>query len=164
MKIYLASDHAGFALKKQLLEYLEGAGFEVADCGPKQFVEGDDYPDYISLAAAEVSKNPKEARAIVIGLSGQGEAMVANKFPRVRAGIFYGAPLGAGIRGQEIVKLLREHNDANVLSLGAKFMTPEDAERTVDIFLSTEFSNESRHARRIEKIIDIEKKNGILPL
>ncbi len=153
MKIYLASDHAGFTLKKHLGEYLRSAGFEVSDMGPATFEPHDDYPDFISLAAQEVAKNPTEARGIVIGLSGQGEAMVANKFANVRAGVFYGG-------SEEIIQLLREHNDANVLSLGAKFITPADAKRVVDIWLSTAFSNEPRHARRIEKIRDIERKHG----
>jgi ribose 5-phosphate isomerase B len=151
MKIYLASDHAGFELKKRLSEYLEGAGFNVTDCGPKQVVEGDDYPDWVALAAKEVSKNPEEARGIVVGLSGQGEAMVANKFPRVRCGVFYGG-------SEEILKLLRQHNDANMLSFGAKFISPEDAEKAADMWLSEQFSNDPRHARRIEKIIEIEKQ------
>ena len=154
MKLYLSSDHAGFALKKHLTEYLIGAGFDAIDAGPATFAPHDDYPDFISLTAREVAKNPTETRGIVIGLSGQGEAMVANKFPNVRAGVFYGGP-------EQIITLLREHNDANVLSLGAKFLTPSDAERIVDTWLVTAFSNEPRHARRIEKIREIEKENGI---
>ena len=154
MKIYLSSDHAGFALKERLVGYLESAGFEVADLGPAVFNEHDDYPDFISLTAKEVAKNPTGVRGIVIGMSGQGEAMVAGKFAGVRAGVFYGGP-------EEIVRLLREHNDANVLSLGAKFLSAEEAERAVSVWLETEFSNEPRHARRIEKMSDIEKKNGL---
>ncbi len=154
MKLYISSDHAGFALKKHLLEYLQRGGFDITDLGPTTFDPHDDYPDFISLTAREVAQNPTTARGIVIGLSGQGEALVANKFPNVRAGVFYGGP-------EEIVQLLREHNDANVLSLGAKFVSAAVAERAVDMWLSTAFSNEPRHARRIEKIHALEKKNTI---
>lgn len=154
MKIYCSSDHAGFALKQHIVHYLESAGFEIIDLGPKIFDKNDDYPDFISLTAREVSKNPTEAKGIVIGLSGQGEAMVANKFPNVRAGVFYGG-------SNEIISLLRQHNDANILSLGAKYVTSDEAEHIIDLWLGTEFSNESRHARRIEKIILLEKKNGL---
>jgi ribose 5-phosphate isomerase B len=148
MKIYLASDHAGFELKQHLTNYLQEHGFEVIDKGPYTFTAGDDYPDWISLAAEVISENPQE-RAIVIGHSGQGEALVANKFPKVRAGVFYGGNL-------EIPKLLREHNDANVLSLGAHFISKEEAEKAVDVFIDTQFSKDERHLRRIKKIIAIE--------
>lgn len=149
MKIYLASDHAGFELKEYLCGYLENHGFEVVDKGPYEFKEGDDYPDWISLVAEEVSDHPDE-RGIVIGHSGQGEAIVANKFLHVRAGVYAGGPI-------EIVELLREHNDANILSLGAHFLNKEQAERAVDAFIDTQFSEEERHVRRIKKILTIEK-------
>lgn len=151
MKYFIASDHAGFELKKHLISYLEENGVEVFDKGPFEYVAGDDYPDWISLVAQEVSKNPAEARGIVIGMSGQGEALAANKFKNVRAGVLYKYD-------EEIVRLMREHNDANVLSLGAKFLKPEDAEKAVDIFIDTEFSNDERHVRRIRKISKIENE------
>ncbi|MCC2630486.1 MAG: ribose-5-phosphate isomerase ribose 5-phosphate isomerase [Candidatus Paceibacter sp.] len=148
MRLYIASDHAGFDLKQHLVSYLEEHGVEVVDKGPHSFTPGDDYPDWISLVGQEISENPN-ARGVVIGLSGQGEALVANKFKRVRAGVYYGGP-------PEIPKLLREHNNANVLSLGAKFVSKEDAERAVDVFIETQFSEDARHIRRIQKITKIE--------
>src|SRR4051812_48173823 len=123
MKVYIASDHAGFELKQHLVNYMEENGIDVVDKGPFEFTPGDDYPDWISLVAREVSENPS-VRGIVIGLSGQGEALVANKFKGVRAGVYYGGPI-------EIPQLLREHNNANVLSLSAKFLSKEQAERAV---------------------------------
>lgn len=145
MIFHFASDHAGFDLKEHLLNFMKEQGFGVIDHGPHEKTVGDDYPDYISLAAAEVSKKPKDARAIIIGHSGQGEAMVANRFPNVRAGVYYGGSV-------EVIKLLREHNDANVLSLGAHFLNLEQAEQVVNIFIETLFSNDERHVRRIKKI------------
>jgi len=156
VKIYIASDHAGFELKKHLIGYFAESGIILIDKGPFAYVAGDDYPDWIAKAAEEVSKNPSEARAIVIGLSGEGEALVANKFKNVRAGVFY-TPIGSGKDAFEIVKLMREHNDANVLSLSAKFLKSEEAERATDVFLETEFSGDARHERRIEKITDLEQ-------
>lgn len=149
MKLFIASDHAGFELKKHLVNYCEENGIEVVDKGPHAFVAGDDYPDWIALVGEEIRDNPK-ARGIVIGLSGQGEAIVANKFKGVRAGVYYGGPI-------EIPQLLREHNNANVLSLGAKFLTNEQAERALDVFVETQFSDDERHVRRIKKITEIEK-------
>jgi ribose 5-phosphate isomerase B len=148
MKLFIASDHAGFELKQYLVHYLEENGLEVVDKGPHQFTAGDDYPDWISLVAEEVRDN-QAALGIVIGLSGQGEAIVANKFKGVRAGVYYGGPI-------EIPQLLREHNNANVLSLGAKFLTPQEAEKAVDIFIETQFNKDERHVRRITKITQIE--------
>ena len=149
MKIYIASDHAGFDLKTHLISYLESGGFEMIDCGPKEKVAGDDYPDWISKVAIEVSKNPDDTKGIVIGYSGQGEAIVANKFKNIRAGVYYGGPA-------EIITLLREHNNSNVLSLSAKLLTPAEASKAVDLWLNTAFSNDPRHIRRIQKIKDLE--------
>lgn len=171
MKIYIASDHAGYELKQKLIDYLEQNGIEVTDLGPAAFNPDDDYPDFISRVAAEVSRDPKNARGIVIGLSGQGEAIVANKFRNVRAGVYYGpaseemdrvnknkpAHTLTGRRmGDEIVRLLRQHNDANVLSLGAKFLTFEQATTAVDVWIETQFSNDPRHKRRINEIHELE--------
>lgn len=148
MVIYLATDHAGFELKEKVKEYLKNAGFKVEDFGAKSFDADDDYPDFISLAAAAVSKNPN-SKAIILGGSGQGEAIVANKFPHVRAVVYYG-------RQEDLVRLTREHNDANILSLGARFINAEEAVKAVKLFLETPFTNEERHQRRIEKITKIE--------
>ena len=150
MKIYISSDHAGFDLKTHLITFFKDKNFDVADKGPFEKNPDDDYPDLIALVAEEVSQNPLEALGIVIGLSGQGEAMAANKFQNVRAGVYYGGP-------KEIVELMREHNNANVLSLGAKFLSKEEAEMAVALWLETKFSNDPRHVRRIEKMNDLGK-------
>lgn len=144
MKIYIASDHAGFQLKGELVPFLTGKGFDVVDCGPDSYIHDDDYPDYVSMVAGQIY-NDQEAKGIVIGWSGQGEAIVVNRFPNVRCAVFYGGP-------KHVLTLSREHNDANVLSLGAHFLTTEDAEKAVLLWLHTEFSGEERHIRRIKKI------------
>ncbi|MDD5415643.1 MAG: RpiB/LacA/LacB family sugar-phosphate isomerase [Candidatus Daviesbacteria bacterium] len=148
--IYLATDHAGFELKEKIKEFLKKAGYEVEDFGANTFDPEDDYPDFISKAAEAVSKNPS-SRAIILGGSGQGEAMVANKFPNVRAAVYYGS-------AEQIPGLTRQHNDSNVLSLGARFLKEDTAIEAVKLFLQTPFSNEERHTRRIEKIKKIEEK------
>ncbi|MFA6270115.1 MAG: RpiB/LacA/LacB family sugar-phosphate isomerase [Candidatus Paceibacterota bacterium] len=145
MKIYFASDHAGFEMKNALIEYVKDLGFETEDCGAFALNPDDDYPQFIKKAAEAVSDKPGETRAIVLGGSGQGEDMVADKFPNVRSAEYYGGNL-------EIVKLSREHNDANVLSLGARFLSLDEAKKAVDLWLKTPFSGEQRHARRISEI------------
>src|SRR4051812_10564989 len=105
MNIYIASDHAGFELKQHLIEFLQAKKYSVIDKGPTEYNHDDDYPDYISLVGKEISAHPDDF-GIVIGLSGQGEGLVANKLSGVRAGVYYGGPM-------EIIKLLREHNNAN---------------------------------------------------
>ena len=153
MNIYLATDHAGFALKEQVKAFLLAAagekGYTVADCGAETFNATDDYPLLIAKAAEGVARNPHEDRAIVFGHSGQGEAMVANRFPGVRATVWYG---GSEEATQAIVTLSREHNDANVLSIGAGFVNGEQASRAIAQWLSIPFSGALRHARRIEQI------------
>ncbi|MFZ2621422.1 MAG: RpiB/LacA/LacB family sugar-phosphate isomerase [Minisyncoccia bacterium] len=144
MKIYIGSDHAGFLMKKELSIFLVENGFEVFDCGPKEYVHDDDYPDYVSVVAREVS-NDSESKGIVIGWSGQGEAIVANRFPNVRSAVFYGG-------SKHVLTLSREHNDANVLSLGSHFITMQEAKQAVELWLHTKFSGEKRHVRRIKKI------------
>ena len=143
-KILIASDHAGFELKNELVSYLIGLGYEVEDRGPQQYHSEDDYPDFIVLVAQEISNNV-DWKAIVIGGSGQGEAITANRFKNVRAVVYPTANLN-------LIKLSREHNDANVLALGARFISGEEAKEAVKLWLETEFSNEPRHLRRLEKI------------
>lgn len=150
MKILLASDHAGFELKNHLVQFLKQEGFEVEDCGPFEYNESDNYPELIAPVAQRVSEDG-ELRAIVLGGSGQGEAIVADKFDNVRATTYYGGPL-------EIVELGRKHNDANVLSLGARFVTKQEAEAACLFFLKTEFEG-GRHEKRIEEIEKIEETN-----
>lgn len=143
MKIYLGADHAGFELKEKLRSYLTDLGHDVEDKGAFSFVSGDDYPDFVMPVAESVSSD-KESLGIVLGGSGQGEAMVANRVNGVRAIEYYGGNL-------DIVRLGREHNNANIISLGARFITEEEAINAVKIFLETPFSNEERHVRRINK-------------
>lgn len=147
-QIYIASDHAGFELKGFLKEKLSSMEYEVIDYGPDMLIPQDDYPDYISKVAKIVSESKGLVRAIIIGGSGQGEAMVANKYKYVRADVYYGGNI-------EIVKLGREHNDANVISLGARFMTNDQAFDAVSIWLDTPFSNDERHVRRIHKMDEL---------
>ena len=155
MKIYIASDHAGFELKKALIEHLKSKGFEVEDCGAHELDDADDYPDFIFPCAQKVGSDP-DSLGIVIGGSGQGEAMVANKVKGVRSALYYGGPSTSS--GSDIIRLSKEHNDANVLSLGARFLTVDDAKEAVDLWLSTKFSGEERHVRRLGKIKKIEEK------
>ncbi|MBX4198553.1 RpiB/LacA/LacB family sugar-phosphate isomerase [Candidatus Parcubacteria bacterium] len=149
MKIFISSDHAGFELKGHIMAHLQGHNIEVMDLGPHTFDATDDYPDLIPLVAQEISANRPEEFGIILGYSGQGEALVANKFKNVRAGVYYGGPV-------ELVKLMREHNNANIMSLGAHFLTKEEAESAVDIFINTYFSGHERHVRRINKISQLE--------
>jgi len=149
MKLYFASDHVGFEMKNKLVEFVKGLGYEVEDLGPRSYDPDDDYPVFISRAAELVSRSPENAKAIILGLSGQGEDMVADKFPNVRSAEFYGGPL-------EIVELSRKHNNANILSLGAKFLSEEEAEEALKLWLETPFSGAERHRRRLKEIEDIE--------
>lgn len=143
MTIYLASDHAGFALKEKIKQVLAQEKHEIVDCGSNSLVPDDDYPDFIAKAAELAAKN-QEARAIIFGGSGQGEAMVANRHKGVRAVVWYGGNM-------DIVRLSREHNNANILSLGARFVTDDEAREAVTLWLKTPFSNDERHQRRLNK-------------
>ncbi|GMQ94892.1 MAG: ribose-5-phosphate isomerase [Patescibacteria group bacterium] len=148
MKVYVGADHAGFELKQKLVAYLKEGGHQVVDEGAHELNEGDDYPDFIALVAKAVSLDT-DAVGVILGGSGQGEAIVANRFPGVRASVYYGGP-------KDIITLSREHNDANILSLGARFIGEKEAKETVGLWLRTPFSGEERHKRRIKKIDDIE--------
>ncbi len=151
MKIYIGSDHAGLTHKVEIVKSLKNMGFEVIDCGAMEFNEEDDYPDFCIKVAKEVSQNPANSRGIVLGGSGQGEAMVCNRFHKVRAAVYYGAK--DTIPGDHsILELSRDHNDANVLSIGARFVTVEEAVEAVSAWINTPFSEEERHKRRIAKI------------
>ena len=165
MKVYLATDHAGFELKNKVVEFLKKEGYEVEDCGPDTYDKDDDYPDFISIAAKKVSENPEDF-GIIFGGSGQGEAIVANKFKNVRCALFYGPVLpsvGTDITGKtsddpyEMLMLTREHNNSNMLSLGVRFLTEQDAFNAVKLFLNSKYSGEERHARRIAKIKKLEE-------
>jgi ribose 5-phosphate isomerase B len=139
MRVFLGSDHAGFELKRRLIDHLTAEGHEPIDCGPFSYDPEDDYPPYV-LAAAAATVAEKGSLGVVIGGSGNGEAIAANKVPGVRAALAW---------TQETAQLGRLHNDANVISIGARMVSEDDAIGFVDTFLATEFSGEERHARRI---------------
>lgn len=144
--IYFASDHAGYKLKNELVGYVRDTlGYEVIDCGADIYDAEDDFTDFVAIAAREVSANPDTAKAIILGGTGQGEAMLANRFHDVRAAVYYGGP-------EEIVCLSREHNDANVLSLGARFIESEQAKKIVALWLETPHALVKKYDRRIDEI------------
>jgi ribose 5-phosphate isomerase B len=159
MKIFIAADHAGFALKGALIEHIRTLGYDIEDLGAPAPDPEDDYPDYMTPLAKRVAADP-EARGIIIGGSGQGEAMCANRIQGVRAAVFYGprhvtAALdiegGHSEDGFDAVRLPRRHNNANVLAIGARFVSGDEADEAVRIFLETPFSDSPRHARRLAK-------------
>ena len=150
MKIYIGTDHAGFELKEELKIFLEKLGCKVEDKGAYEFNEEDDYPDFIFpvvKAVAEDIIRDLDSRGIVIGGSGQGEAIVANKVRGIRAAVVY---------DEYSAKMSREHNDANIISLGNRTVSISKAKELVKLWLETLISNEERHKRRIEKIKVIE--------
>ena len=153
MHICIASDHDGFEMKGALTEHLRAQGHEVEDMGPHTLVPGDDYPDYCIPLAQKVASD-ETLRGIVIGFSGQGEAMAANRVKGARAAVYYGPPSHEVSKGHadEILRLSREHNNANVLSLGAHFLSIDEAKRAVDTWLSIDFSHGERHIRRITEL------------
>ncbi len=151
-KIHLATDHAGYKLKETVKEHLDQENYHVVDHGATAFNKKDDYPDFIHPAAKAVARNPEKNRGIIFGHSGQGEAMVANRHQNVRAAVFYGSPQEDSKAGQGIIELSRRHNDANVLSIGTGFVSEDTAINVIDLWLSTEFSEATRHKRRIQKI------------
>ncbi len=148
MKILFATDHAGFELKQILVSFVQSLGHEVEDMGATAFDAQDDFPVYIAPLAMKIAEKPDKYLGIILGGSGEGEAMVANRFPEVRATVYYGGNL-------EIVRLGKEHNDANVLSLGARFLNETQAKEAVQIWLQTPFSGDERHERRIQMIDSI---------
>ncbi len=153
MKIYIGADHAGFQLKKELISFLEEEGYKVIDKGAYELDGQDDYPDFIIPVAKAVAED-SESRGIVIGGSGQGEAITANKISGVRAAVYYGSPHDIESSAFNIIELSREHNDANVLSLGARFVDEHTAKEMVKLWLETPFSGDERHVRRIKKMDD----------
>ena len=147
MKIYFAGDHAGFELKKDLMEYVKGFGYEVEDLGPFTYDVNDDYPDFVIPLAKRIASEP-DSRGVITAGSGQGEVMAANRIRGVRAAVYYGGRT-------DIVKVAREHNNANILSIGARFCTEEQAKEAVKLWLETPFSGDERHVRRLQKIDSI---------
>ena len=143
MKIHLATDHAGLELKNSIKDHLLDKGYNVTDHGAHEYDALDDYPDFIFPCARAVASDP-ESRGIILGGSGQGEAMAANRIKGVRAAVFYNGP-------KEIVKLSREHNNANILSIGARFMSEEEIYDAIEQWFEEPFEG-GRHQRRIEKL------------
>jgi ribose 5-phosphate isomerase B len=165
MKVFLATDHTGLELKEKLKKFLTDKGYIVEDCGAYTYDKDDDYPDFIAKAAEGVSKDPENSRGIIFGGSGQGEAMVANKFKGVRCAVFYTPAVptsAADITGRmstdpfEMLRLTREHNNANMLSLGFRFLREDDIFNAVEMWLTAPGAAAERHVRRIDKIKKIE--------
>ncbi len=154
MRVYLGSDHAGFELKSVLVSWLKSAGHDPVDCGPATYQGQDDYPPYVMRAAASVAADPGSL-GIVIGGSGNGEQIAANKIAGIRAALAW---------SEDTARLARLHNDANVLSLGARMHPVEDAIAFTQVFLDTPFSGEARHQRRIDLISGYEESGDLPPL
>lgn len=160
MKIALAADHTGYEQLRELQTYLESQGHECQNFGPKSLNTEDDFPVFIRPAALAVANGNFE-RAIVMGGSGQGEAMVANRVNGVRCALFYGTAVAKraidseghkNFDPYEIVRLSREHNDSNVLSIGIRFVNLMEIQQAVKVWLDTPFSGIDRHKRRIQEI------------
>lgn len=153
MKIFFGTDHAGFELKEALVVFVrDELGHEVEDFGAHEYDKDDDYPDYVAKVAERVAAErsgalaaESDALGIVLGGSGQGEAMAANRFKGARAAVYYGG-------NTDILTVSREHNDANVLSLGARFISEDEAKEAVTVWLDAQFSGDERHVRRIRKM------------
>ncbi|MBC6458729.1 ribose-5-phosphate isomerase [Actinomadura sp. HBU206391] len=154
MRVFLGSDHAGYELKQHLVGWLAAHGHEPVDCGPVAFDPADDYPPFV-LRAAERTVAEPGSFGIVIGGSGNGEAIAANKVEGARAALAW---------SEETAKLAREHNDANVISIGARMHDLDTATRFVELFLTTSFSGEGRHVRRIDMLTHYEKTGELPPV
>ncbi|MBY9076693.1 ribose-5-phosphate isomerase [Nocardioides sp. WL0053] len=158
MRVHLGSDHAGLDLKDHLLTWLVDQGHEVVDHGPFVYDALDDYPPFCLRAAEGVASDREdghESYGVVIGGSGNGEQMAANKVKGIRAALVW---------SEEIASLARDHNDANVISVGGRMHTLEEMTRFIDVFLKTPYSNGERHDRRIGMLGDYEKTGNLPPL
>lgn len=151
MRVYLGSDHAGFELKAALIEHLAGQGHDPVDCGALTFDPEDDYPPPC-IAAAQRTVGDPGSLGVVIGGSGNGEQIAANKVAGVRAALVW---------SDDTARLARQHNDANIISIGARNHPIEDAQRFVEIFLATPFSHDARHQRRIDEVAEFERTGHI---
>lgn len=154
MRVYLGSDHAGYELKVALAARLATDGYEVVDVGPDRYDPDDDYPGYCLHTGARVVADPGSL-GVVIGGSGNGEQIAANKIPGVRAALAWSV---------ETARLAREHNDANVVGIGARQHPLAEATEIVTSFLTTGFSGGARHARRIAQIAAYERTGTLPPL
>src|SRR5690606_34322318 len=154
MRVYLGSDHAGYELKNHFVEWLTSAGHEPVDCGPHIYDAEDDYPVFCLRAAERTAADP-EALGVVIGGSGNGEQIAANKVKGVRSALAW---------SEETAVLAREHNDANVLSVGSRMHSTEDAVRFLEAFLGTPSSDGERHTRRIAMLSEYEASGDLTAL
>ena len=150
-KIFLAADHAGFGMKRYIKACLQKQGYQIGDCGAYKYDEEDDYPNIMLMAAKKVASN-KNSKGIIFGGSGQGEAIVANKVKGIRAAVY-------NCKNPDLIRLSRTHNNANILSIGVRFIDKEHALKAVNLWLSTDFSGEPRHKRRLKQIEVLEKKS-----
>ncbi|MBI2618222.1 RpiB/LacA/LacB family sugar-phosphate isomerase [Candidatus Kaiserbacteria bacterium] len=150
MKVILAADHRGFTLKEALKKHLEEGGYDIGDMGASTHDPHDDYPDFAYNGALKVAENPLEYRGVFLCGSGIGMDVVANKVKSVRATIAY---------SPESARHARVNDDINVITIAADVMSIEEIKNIVKIFLTTPFSGEERHVRRLEKISRIEKDN-----
>jgi ribose 5-phosphate isomerase B len=153
MRVYLGSDHAGFELKARVKDRLAQLGHEPVDCGPLEYHPDDDYPPYVIAAATKVAADQGSV-GVVIGGSGNGEQIAANKVVHVRAALAW---------SPETARLARLHNDANVIALGARQHTAEEAVGFVEVFVATPFSGDERHGRRLRMIADYEVTGSVDP-
>jgi ribose 5-phosphate isomerase B len=143
MEIYLGADHRGLELKNALGDWLKGQGHQVIDMGASRRDEEDDYPDFAFEAAHAVAEDPENRRGIGVCGTGVGMAVVANKMQGVRAGLLHDAAMA---------KAARNDDDVNFLALGADYISLQDAQKVVEVWLATPFSGEERHVRRLKKI------------
>jgi ribose 5-phosphate isomerase B len=155
MRVHIGSDHAGFELKNHLVQHLKAAGHDLVDHGPAVYDPVDDYPPYCLRTAAAVVEDAGTSLGIVIGGSGNGEQIAANKVRGVRAALAWST---------ETARLSRLHNDANVVSIGARMHSADEATGFVETFLATEYSGEERHTRRIEMLAAYEATGELPPL
>jgi ribose 5-phosphate isomerase B len=151
MRVHLGSDHAGFELKAHLAERLTADGHDVVDHGPVEYDPVDDYPPYVMRAALAVVNDPGSL-GVVIGGSGNGEQIAANKVTGVRAALAW---------NDDTASLGREHNDANVVAVGARMHSLDEATRLVLRFLETPFSGDPRHARRMAMVAEYERTSEL---
>lgn len=154
-KIFIGTDHAGYVLKEKLVSTLKLQGYEVIDKGAFEYNEVDDYPDFVIPVAREVSKDGDKAKGIILGGTGEGEAITANRFPHVRAVVYYGKSESVVDNESDIIVRSRQHNNTNVLSLGARYFTEDSMMEAVNLWLNTPFSFDERHIRRLAKIDEI---------
>ncbi|WP_277452163.1 ribose-5-phosphate isomerase [Janibacter sp. DB-40] len=154
MRVHIGGDHAAFELHQELLTFLAAEGHEVTDHGPLEYDAVDDYPVFVLRAAEAVAQDPG-SRGIVLGGSGNGEQMAANKVAGIRAALCYNA---------ELARLAREHNDAQVLSMGGRMQSLGEAKEMVQVFLTTDFTGEERHQRRIDMVSAYESEGTLPPL